>query len=338
MYDLKNDIKIMRYAVNISRGTALEIQAFYDEVRKSIDTSLSFHENRKIIDALYRDFNLLASMQTAMIPVAEFTIITAIVSIPALKPIKVTKRLINDSFNNVIGESNITLNQSIAKSKFLSKQTLINNTKQAIDNGWSSKQLADALTVSKEQTIRHTNTIARTSVNAVSNETKAQLYKANNDIVDRVLLSASLDSKTSNICKLLDGKVFKLDKSPKLPLHYNERSQLVPILKNEDSQEVQDRLLPRPEVVPKNEEIYKEKKLKNKNGKTRNPLRSDKSPLKGSTTNALNYEEWIRQQPTYYQNDILGKEGAKKLMNGASLNDAIKTSPLTESLLDDALN
>ena len=47
------------------------------------------------------------------------------------------------------------------------------------------------------------------------------------------MYSATLDLKTSEICKERDGKVYRIDNAPTIPAHPNCRSCYIPLL-NED--------------------------------------------------------------------------------------------------------
>ena len=75
--------------------------------------------------------------------------------------------------------------------------------------------------------------LVRTSINQVANETSQQVYKANQDVTQRYRYVATLDSKTSPICRALDGQEFEYGKGPTPPQHFNCRSTTVPIINYE---------------------------------------------------------------------------------------------------------
>jgi SPP1 gp7 family putative phage head morphogenesis protein len=72
--------------------------------------------------------------------------------------------------------------------------------------------------------------MVRTSVNQIANETSQQVYKANQDVTKRYRYVATLDSRTSPICRSLDGRSFEYGKGPTPPQHFNCRSTTVPII------------------------------------------------------------------------------------------------------------
>jgi SPP1 gp7 family putative phage head morphogenesis protein len=73
-------------------------------------------------------------------------------------------------------------------------------------------------------------TLIRTSVNQVANEASMQVYEANQDITKKYKYVATLDTKTSAICRALDGKEFEYGKGPMPPQHFNCRSTVVAII------------------------------------------------------------------------------------------------------------
>jgi SPP1 gp7 family putative phage head morphogenesis protein len=73
-------------------------------------------------------------------------------------------------------------------------------------------------------------TLVRTSVNQVANASSQQVYEANQDITQKYRYVATLDSRTSSICRALDGREFEYGKGPTPPQHFNCRSTTVPVI------------------------------------------------------------------------------------------------------------
>ena len=75
-------------------------------------------------------------------------------------------------------------------------------------------------------------TLVQTSVNATSNAASLQVYKANQDITKKYQWLATLDSKTTAICKNLDGNIYEYGKgpTPASPPHFRCRSRIRPIV------------------------------------------------------------------------------------------------------------
>ena len=73
-------------------------------------------------------------------------------------------------------------------------------------------------------------TLVRTSVNQVANAASQQVYEANQDITQKYRYVATLDTRTSSICRALDGREFEYGKGPTPPQHFNCRSTTVPVI------------------------------------------------------------------------------------------------------------
>ena len=72
--------------------------------------------------------------------------------------------------------------------------------------------------------------MVRTSVNQVANAASQAVYSQNQEITKRYRYIATLDSRTSAICRALDGRTFKYNEGPTPPQHFNCRSTTVPIV------------------------------------------------------------------------------------------------------------
>ncbi len=94
----------------------------------------------------------------------------------------------------------------------------------------SVKQIAaaggQATTVANNQVM----SLVRTSINQVSNAASQQVYEANQDITEKYRYVATLDTKTSAICRALDGREFEYGKGPTPPQHFGCRSTTVPVI------------------------------------------------------------------------------------------------------------
>ncbi|MFD2633227.1 minor capsid protein [Idiomarina piscisalsi] len=122
-------------------------------------------------------------------------------------------------------------------------------------------------------------TTVLTAANAISNEARMSLYRANTDVVDRVRYVAVLDGRTTAVCRSRDGKEYDLVNAPKLPAHYRCRSTLIPMF-------AQDRQL---------------------DGKRA----SIDGPVDANTT----YESWLRRQDKDFIYDVLGRTKGDLFIN-----------------------
>lgn len=165
-----------------------------------------------------------------------------------------------------------------------------------------------------EITRRNAQTITRTAVNAITNQAKRELYELNTDIMDQELYVATLDSRTTPICRSLDGKKYSIGEGPLPPLHMGCRSLRVPVFDDVA-------LGNRPAVASTQKQLLRE--YTNDNGlklvRSRNDLprgtkgafdkfaRTRKRELTGTVTGKTTYQQWLGRQPAAIQDDILGK-------------------------------
>ena len=94
----------------------------------------------------------------------------------------------------------------------------------------SVKQIAQAGGEMTKLANHQIQTIVRTSVNQVQNQASQAVYAANSKVAPKYEYVATLDSRTSPICKRLDGRKFEYNKGPTPPQHFNCRSTTVPVV------------------------------------------------------------------------------------------------------------
>ena len=92
------------------------------------------------------------------------------------------------------------------------------------------KQLALAGGEATKMAGHQVTSVVRTSVNQVANAASQQVYEANQDITKKYRYVATLDSRTSAICRALDGREFEYGKGPTPPQHFSCRSTTVPVI------------------------------------------------------------------------------------------------------------
>ena len=97
------------------------------------------------------------------------------------------------------------------------------------------KRVRDVMDLSR----RNAESLVRTSVQTVANETRDKTFAQNGDLVKGKEWVAALDNRTCLVCGSLDGKRWDLEGNPighsvpykSAPAHYNCRCSFVPILK-----------------------------------------------------------------------------------------------------------
>jgi len=164
----------------------------------------------------------------------------------------------------------------------------------------------------------HIKSITRTAVMDVASKVRQDLSILNSDVFKKEIYTATLDGKTSAICKALDGKIFEIGQGKFPPLHFGCRSLRVPI--------ISDKLIGDRPLKPVTEKIllreYTEKNgLKKVSQRNKLPRgfkadfdkfsRKRTRELIGTTPAQTNYEDFLRRQSKEFQDETLGKGKAK---------------------------
>ena len=79
---------------------------------------------------------------------------------------------------------------------------------------------------------RGAEAMVRTATNHTASVARNEVYKANEDLIKGVRWVATLDGRTSAICRARDGKVYPPNSGPRPPAHINCRSTTTPVLKS----------------------------------------------------------------------------------------------------------
>ena len=124
----------------------------------------------------------------------------------------------------------------VVKTGLLSGETTADIVRQMVGNlsfGEKAKTLKQIQLAGGELTKMANGqvmTIVRTTVNQVTNTASQAVYKANPDVTEEYRYVATLDSRTSPVCRDLDGQVFKYNEGPVPPQHFGCRSTTVAVI------------------------------------------------------------------------------------------------------------
>lgn len=151
----------------------------------------------------------------------------------------------------------------------------------------------------REISMRNVATLSRTLSNSVAHLARSQTYQAS-EVVTEELFVATLDRRTSAICRATDGARFPVGEGLTPPLHRNCRSLRVPFVDGE-------RLGTRPANAAT------ERALRGLRGRER---RAAVSQLVGQVPETQTYATFLRNQPVSFQNEALGVTKAKLFRKG----------------------
>ena len=131
----------------------------------------------------------------------------------------------------------------------------------------------------------------RTAVAHTANAARSELYDANSKFIKGVQIVATLDGRTSAVCRARDGVVYPVDSGPRPPFHPNCRTTTTPVLKSLAELGISGRELPK----------------------------GTRASMDGQVAADTNYDAWLRKKPQAYQDQILGKAKAKLFREGLTL-------------------
>lgn len=115
------------------------------------------------------------------------------------------------------------LNQWFESIGQATQNRLASEIRRGVTEGQTTQQIVKRISDSGilETTRAQTNAVVRTAIQHTVSVTRDELFQANADLIKGLKYVATLDSRTSDLCKSRDGKVYDLDKAPPLPAHIN---------------------------------------------------------------------------------------------------------------------
>lgn len=170
------------------------------------------------------------------------------------------------------------------------QQKLASEIRRGITEGQTTQQIVKRVTDGGflDTTRAQTNTVVRTAIQHTVSVTRDELFQANADLIKGLKYVATLDSRTSDLCKSRDGKVYDLDKAPPLPAHPNCRSSYTPILKS-----------------------FRELGID-----IDEATASTRASMNGQVPSDITYGQWLKGQSVSVQNDALGVTKATLFRKG----------------------
>ena len=182
-----------------------------------------------------------------------------------------------------------TVNEALQEFSSRKSRQIVQTIKDGVTLGQTSPEIANNVRQLANVQKRQAATLARTISNYVSIQAREVVMNDNRDITDSYKWIATLDSRTSLICASRDQQIYKEGpESPKPPAHFNCRSTIAPVVKEEFDLGL--------DVVGKRAAV-------SDTGITR---------IAGDTP----YEAWLKRQSFAFQVEVLGVTRAKLFRDG----------------------
>ena len=172
-------------------------------------------------------------------------------------------------------------------------------------------------------TRRNAEAITRTAVNHVSNQARREFFQANKHVFAEEQYVATLDSRTTPICRALDGQRFPVGEGRFPPQHFGCRSIRVAVLGDE-------LIGTRPANPTTERQLLREytgqRKIPTPTRRADLPRghkkafdafsRKRKRELIGTVPAKTTYQEWLKRQSAEMQDDVLGVTRGKLFRKG----------------------
>jgi SPP1 gp7 family putative phage head morphogenesis protein len=192
-------------------------------------------------------------------------------------PIRATGELPKKFFGNLSRNEASNLDKVIRKG-WIDGATIPEMVQRV--RGTTVARLNDGFT---KQAKRRIETQVRTATQHYSSLSRQKVWEDNSDIVEGYEWLSTLDSRTTTQCRSLDGQRFEVGEGPVPPLHYSCRSTTVPVL--DESLDFLD------------------------DGATR-------ASATGPVDADLTYYDWLKRQPSGFQDKAIGPTRGKLLRDG----------------------
>ena len=132
--------------------------------------------------------------------------------------------------------------------------------------------------------------LTRTALQHAAGEAREETWRANSDIIKGVQIVSTLDDRTTDICQLMDGKIFPIDEGPRPPFHVGCRTTTVAAF--DERYSFLDKDATRASRDPND-------------GRKIVPVDANK-----------NYYEWLKGQSPDFQDSVIGPNRGKLLRDG----------------------
>lgn len=168
---------------------------------------------------------------------------------------------------------------SIVRAGFLSGRSHTQIANDLINTGSVVRSRSDA------------RALVRTAFTQVQTTAAWMTFNNNSDVISGYQWISTLDSRTSDICKSRDKRVFGLNEGVRPPAHFRCRSSIIPVVKSFEEL-----------GIPAS--------------RKRNVPNRRRSSFNGQVAATTDYDGWLRDQPNNIQDQVLGQQKAELYRRG----------------------
>lgn len=177
---------------------------------------------------------------------------------------------------------------SAVRTGYLTGMTSNQISRQVLGTVAKGSNVADAGTIGTLRKSLALNT--RTALQSFANEARTAVYERNDDMFSGYQFVATLDQRSCLVCGSLDGEIRKsLKEFPHIPIHYNCRCLIIPIIKGY-------------------EDLLYDGVRESENGEV---------------SGKLTYSDWLERQPEEIQKNILGRSRYNLYRSGEKISNFV---------------
>lgn len=195
------------------------------------------------------------------------------------------------------------------------------NLRQAWATGETLGDVEKRLSGALNRANQNASSVVRSGIMDIAAEARAQTYAENQDVVWAQIWTATLDARTSMACRMRDGRAYTIEGKPighKMPyrggpgrIHWGCRSTSVPVLKGEKPSDVANEFS-RPSFDYNKTTTSRAASTLRYDAERRElvkkGVRRPSAERRGKPTQTKSrYGEWLKRQPAWVQDKILGK-------------------------------
>ena len=179
------------------------------------------------------------------------------------------------------------------------KKRLERELKIGVSLGETTPMLAQRIAQALQKNKRDATAIALTGAGAIVSEIRQAFFEANDDVIKCYKYQATLDTRTSELCRAYDGLIWDKDykpighdfpfRKPRVNTHFNCRSTIIPVTKSWDELGAEG--------------------MDEANGRTR-------SSMNGYVPQDMTFNDWLKTQSPETIEKTLGKGRAELFMQG----------------------
>nr|DAU65754.1 MAG TPA: minor capsid protein [Caudoviricetes sp.] len=179
------------------------------------------------------------------------------------------------------------------------KKRLERELKIGVSLGETTPMLAQRIAHVLEKNKRDATAIALTGAGAIVSEIRQAFFEANDDVIKCYKYQATLDTRTSELCRAYDGLTWDKDykpighnfpfRKPRVNTHFNCRSTIIPVTKSWDELGIEG--------------------MDSANDRTR-------SSMNGYVPQDMTFNDWLKTQSPETIEKTLGKGRAELFMQG----------------------